>query len=245
MRIEKLAGLTVRIAGGVDRNGSGDGPLVVLLHGYGAPGTDLVGLWREVNVGEHVRFAFPEAPIVLTPGMSEPGRAWWPLDMLRLQQAVMTSDYDTMAEHIPQGMLEARVQLSEHLAALSETLQVPPNGLILGGFSQGAMLSCELAFSTDIKLGGLAVLSGTLINRHAWLERLPLRKGLPVLQSHGRSDPILPFALAERLHAAMQTAELAVRFIPFNGGHGLSGNVLLGLEGFLLETLVRPSTPSP
>jgi predicted esterase len=62
MREERFAGITVRLTGREDRQGGGDGPLVVLMHGFGAPGTDLVGLWRVLDVPGNVRFAFPEAP---------------------------------------------------------------------------------------------------------------------------------------------------------------------------------------
>jgi phospholipase/carboxylesterase len=79
MREQKFAEITVRLTGGEDREGGGDGPLVVLMHGFGAPGTDLVGLWRVLDVPRGVRFAFPEAPNEI-PGM--PGaKAWWNLDL--------------------------------------------------------------------------------------------------------------------------------------------------------------------
>ena len=57
MREETIAGLQVRFTGGTDRNGGGDGPLVVLMHGFGAPGTDLVPLARVLDVPREVRFA--------------------------------------------------------------------------------------------------------------------------------------------------------------------------------------------
>ncbi|MBW2213652.1 MAG: hypothetical protein JRF48_04305, partial [Deltaproteobacteria bacterium] len=79
MREERFAGITVRLTGGEDREGGGDGPLVVLMHGFGAPGTDLVGLWRVLDVPSSMRFAFPEAPHEI-PGMFG-ARAWWMLDL--------------------------------------------------------------------------------------------------------------------------------------------------------------------
>jgi len=51
------------------------------MHGFGAPGTDLVGLWRVLDVPSDVRFAFPEAPHEI-PGMFG-ARAWWMLDLAR------------------------------------------------------------------------------------------------------------------------------------------------------------------
>ena len=51
MRVDKLGGLTVRLTGGVDGKGGGAGPLVVLLHGFGAPGDDLVAVGPPVAAG--------------------------------------------------------------------------------------------------------------------------------------------------------------------------------------------------
>ena len=84
MRIEQLAGLTVRITGGTDGRGSGNGPLVVLLHGYGAPGDDLVILSDYLHVPTGTRFLFPEAPIAIPLGHGD-ARGWWIIDMARIQ----------------------------------------------------------------------------------------------------------------------------------------------------------------
>ena len=76
MRQEQWAGLEVCITGGLDREGSGDGPLVILLHGFGAPGDDLVALWRYLKVPDDVRFMFTAAPLELDMGLGS-SRAWW------------------------------------------------------------------------------------------------------------------------------------------------------------------------
>ncbi|HEY1534896.1 MAG TPA: hypothetical protein VGF76_12790, partial [Polyangiaceae bacterium] len=51
----------------------------------------------------------------------------------------------------------------------------------------------------------------------------------PVLQSHGRADPVLPFAIAEQLRDELGAAGISAEFIPFNGGHGIPEPVLDGL----------------
>ena len=61
------------------------GPAVVLCHGYGAPGDDLCGLASVIDAGAGVRWLFPEAPIDIGGG----GRAWWNIDMVAIQIALM------------------------------------------------------------------------------------------------------------------------------------------------------------
>ncbi|GJL69081.1 MAG: esterase [Nitrospirales bacterium] len=239
MRHEHLAGLDVCITGGGDRQGSGDGPLVVLLHGFGAPGDDLVELWRYLNVPEEVRFLFPAAPLQLDMGFGD-ARAWWMLDMERLTQARAQGQWDALSQEIPRGLPPARTQMQDVLSLAIETLSVPDRSLILGGFSQGAMLATDLALHTDLPLAGLALLSGTLIAKQEWLTRLPNRQGLRVFQSHGIDDPILSFSMAEQLREHIQTAGLPVSWVEFRGGHEIPLQVLKGLEAFLQSSLYPP-----
>ena len=220
-----LGTLRARIAGGTDRDGGGNGPVVVLMHGFGAPGTDLVPLWRELNVPQAVRFVFPEAPLELGFG----GRAWWNLDMVRLQDRFRAGAVERMIAEVPEGISEARSAVLSLLAALERDFGAKLEELTIGGFSQGAMLATDIVLRSERNFAGLAVLSGTLISHAEWLPLMPARRGLTVLQSHGRADPILPFALAERLRDELTSAGLAVDFIAFNGGHGIPAPALAGL----------------
>jgi phospholipase/carboxylesterase len=225
MRELKLGTLKAHVTGGTDREGGGTGPVVVLLHGYGAPGTDLVPLWRELPVAREVRFVFPEAPLDLGFG----GRAWWPIDMARLQDRSSKAASEGLISEVPPGLDAARDALLELLQVLERDLGALPEQTLLGGFSQGAMLATDTVLRTSRPFGGLAVLSGSLISHDEWSPLMSARRGLPVLQSHGRADPILPFEVAERLRDELVAAGLPVEFIAFNGGHGIPGGVLDGL----------------
>jgi phospholipase/carboxylesterase len=236
MRELKLGTLTAHVTGGPDREGGGTGPVVVLLHGFGAPGTDLVPLWRELAVPREVRFVFPEAPLELSFG----GRAWWPIDMARLQDRFSQAGVESLIAEVPPGIDEARSSLLELLSVLESDFGALPEQTVIGGFSQGAMLATDTVLRTSRPFGGLAVLSGTLISHDEWLPLMAARRGLPVLQSHGRADPVLPFELAERLRAELVSAGIPVEFVAFNGGHGIPGGVIEGLT-----RLIRRLTPEP
>jgi phospholipase/carboxylesterase len=234
---QRFADITVRLTGGTDRKGGGDGPLVVLMHGFGAPGTDLVGLWRLLGVPSDARFAFPEAPHEI-PGM--PGaRAWWMLDLARAE-AAMTAGPRSYANEVPAGMTEATEQLVEMLQQLQSKLDVPNERLIVGGFSQGSMLACNAVFTREVNPQGLVVLSGTPVHLDAWKKGMPERTGLRVLQSHGEHDPLLSFDAAQELRDAMREAELEVEWIPFRGGHELPMPVLEGLGRFVTAASAPP-----
>jgi phospholipase/carboxylesterase len=224
--------MEVRLTGGEDREGGGDGPLVVLMHGFGAPGTDLVGLWRVLDVPGHVRFAFPEAPHEI-PGMFG-ARAWWMLDLARAEQALAQGP-KSYANEVPDGMEPATDRVVGMLGALQRELGVSHEQLILGGFSQGSMAACNAAFTRDVNPSALVILSGTPVNLDAWKAGMPERRHMPVFQSHGQQDPLLSFPAAEELRDAMRGEGLSTEWLPFRGGHEIPMQVLGALGRFVSD----------
>jgi phospholipase/carboxylesterase len=239
MRRERWAGLRVCVTGGVDREGGGDGPVVVLLHGFGASGEDLVPLWRFLRVPTGTRFVFPEAPLALAEYGSE-ARAWWAIDLEATQRAREAGDDDHRARGEPKGLTEARGALVGLLDEVRTQLGVPDERVVLGGFSQGAMLSCDLVLRERRAFAGLLLLSGTVIAEAVWKDLFAARSTLPVFQSHGRQDPLLSYATAERLCALWREAGATVEFVGFNGGHELPMPVLERVGAFITKVLSPP-----
>jgi phospholipase/carboxylesterase len=237
MRIVELGELRVRLAGGTDREGGGDGPVVVLLHGFGAPGDDLVSLWRALGVPAGTRFAFPEAPVSLEPFGYGSGRAWWMIDMDRLVelQRGRPADAVRLRKDVPPGLADARAKVTAMLGALVKELA--PSRVVLGGFSQGAMLSVDVALHADVELAGLVLMSGTIVAEDEWEPLFAKRRGLPVVQSHGEADPLLPYANAEVLREKMTAAGWGVTFLQFRGGHEIPTRVVDGVSAFLGRVL--------
>jgi phospholipase/carboxylesterase len=230
MQERRFGEILVRLTGGEDREGGGDGPLVVLMHGFGAPGTDLLGLWRVLDVGRQVRFAFPEAPHGI-PGI--PGaRAWWPLDLARAERALAQGP-KSYANEIPPGMERATDQVVGMLEAMQASVQIPAGQLIVGGFSQGSMAACNAVFTRSVVPGALVILSGTPVNLEAWKAGMKSRHGLPVFQSHGRHDPLLSFEAAEQLRDEMRGAGLRNQWMAFRGGHEIPMSVTEALGRFI------------
>ncbi|MBX2810738.1 MAG: phospholipase [Myxococcales bacterium] len=192
------------------------GPVVVLMHGFGAPGTDLVGLANVLDGTEGTRFVFPEAPLALGDGYGM-GRAWWLIDIARLQQALAMGSVRNMVDEVPDGLEEAQTKLHGCLEALTTTMR--PTKLVIGGFSQGAMLAIDTVLRGRFSFAALLVFSGTIIAKSRWQPRFPVTKELPVMVSHGRSDPVLPYAVSNELQTLFENAGADVMFTPFQGGH--------------------------
>ncbi|MBM7118870.1 alpha/beta hydrolase [[Archangium] primigenium] len=209
---------------------------VVLCHGFGAPATDLVPLARELvesqpELSAKVRFVFPAAPLSLASLGMPSGRAWFhlPMEVLMGQKR----DWPSFEKSVPEGLAQARRGLMSLLSALSAATKLPYGKIVLGGFSQGGMVTTDLALRLEEAPAGLCILSGTLICQDEWKQRAQKRKGLPVLQAHGKSDDVLPFAQAEKLRDLLQEAGLLVDFLPFNGPHTIDPDELRRLAEFL------------
>ena len=229
----------MRLAGGTDGHGGGDAPMVVLLHGFGAPGTELVPLSRTLGRAGSTRFAFPEAPLAMD--AFGDGRAWWMVDPAELQAALASGRGHDLSDTLPEGLVRSRAAVVALLNDLARQLGVASEHIVLGGFSQGAMLACDVALRDPRPLLGLLLMSGTILARREWTPLMPSRAGLPVLQSHGRLDPLLPFSVAERLRDSLREAGLDVTWSPFNGGHKIPRSVLSAVDTFLSD-LASPAS---
>ncbi len=238
MREKTMGGLQVRIAGGPNRTGDGDGPVVVLLHGFGAPGDDLVPLWRVLNVPEGTRFIFPAAPLSLDGGFGE-SRAWWMLDMERLAQERARGNWTQLVKEVPDGLSMARQKVTDLLEIVKQEFQVTPEEIVLGGFSQGAMLACDTVLRSNQSFAGLVMLSGSLIAKDEWAACLPNRKGMGVFQSHGTDDPILSPVVAQQLRDMFIAEGLFVEWHEFRGGHEIPMDVLTKLGEFIQGVLYK------
>ena len=227
MRVTRmdLAGLTAHV---VDRSTTANPTTVVLLHGFGAPGDDLVSLAEVIDAP--VRFVFPEAPLELG-GLYGDSRAWWLLDLARLEDELRRGSPRDHRDEIPDGLVAARTQVMRLLEQVESRL--PSERLVLGGFSQGAMLSLDIALHRDTPPAGLILMRGTLLASSEWEPRMPKLAGVPVLQSHGRADGLLPFGIAEVLRDKLVAAGARVDWHDFVGGHEIPMAVLAAATKFL------------
>lgn len=198
--------------------------LFVLCHGYGAPGTDLVPLGPEIasaapHLRDRIRFAFPEAPLSLAEMGLPDGRAWWHLDVAAISRAIEQGELRDLRGGFPEGVPEARDMLSAAVTELAAEAGLPLDRVVLGGFSQGSMLATDVALRLPESPAGLCVLSGTLVAEEEWRALASDRGAMPVFQSHGRFDPILPFQGATWLRDALVESGLPVEFHEFDGVH--------------------------
>lgn len=216
--------------------------LVVLCHGFGAPGTDLVdccrAMWQlEPSRLAQVRFAFPAGPEEIAGDGHSDARAWWMIDVERLMASIESGDFRDLRSETPPELPVRRRELTDCIDELRDAAQLPWRSVFVGGFSQGAMLTTDVALLAPEPCGGLVVWSGTLLAESIWRDAAQRPAKFPVFQSHGRFDPILPFAAAVWLQNLLQESGFSVEFVPFNGLHEIPMPAMRGAAALIAKTL--------
>lgn len=197
--------------------------VAVFCHGFGAGGDDLVGLASEIlqiAAVEDTMLVFPAAPLSLEEQGMPGGRAWWLLSIQRLISAMEDGNYEQVREDVPPGIDEAREMLVETIGAALDMAQLDESRLLLGGFSQGAMLSVDTALrGLSQPPAKLCLYSGCLICERQWKAEVSKLKSTQIFQSHGRLDPVLPLQTGLWLRDMIQQAQGDLDFVEFNGVH--------------------------
>ena len=203
------------------------GTAVVLLHGWGAPDDDLVPLAQEL-AEPRSRFFLPAGPLDERGG----GRAWWHLGPTDFDRPVHAWDDQPKAGHQPHRQVTAaRAAVQQVLHAIKSRHQ--PDQLILGGFSQGAMLALDVALAAAPAVDRLVLLSGVLLEDSLPALRAQASPPLPILLAHGRHDELVPFAGGAKAKEILERHGHAVTWCPFNGGHEIPAAVVEEMRRFL------------
>jgi phospholipase/carboxylesterase len=195
---------------------------LVLLHGYGAPGDDLVGFADELVA------AVPDLTVLVPEGPNRvdlTGRAWLPAMSAPNRQALserMAVEVDRISQRVWKLIGYARGRGT----ACSD--------IYVGGFSQGGRIAAEVALRApaDCALGGLLVLSGGKMPE-VQLPDASGRTPMRVLVAHGTHDTVVGSAVGTALAEHFAQGGHAVRFVSFEGGHQIAPPVRLAVAGFL------------
>jgi phospholipase/carboxylesterase len=198
---------------------------VIFVHGYGANGADLLGLAEPL--APHLPGAVFLAPDAPEPCRNNPfGFQWFPIPWL-----------DGSSEAVAQaGLRASAADLNAFLDTALAEEGIPPSRAILFGFSQGTMISLEIAPRRPEPIAGIVGFSGRLIGP----ERLAAetRSRPPVLLLHGDADEMVPFVSLAEAGRALDEAGFAVSAYIMRGtGHGIASDGLSAALGFMRNTL--------
>jgi phospholipase/carboxylesterase len=203
-------------------SGAAPRSLVILLHGYGSNGDDLIGLvpyWRAAL--PDTLFLAPDAPQPC-PGTAT-GRQWWPLTSL-------SPEARAAGVRVSAATLNAYIDQQLAMYGLTE------DRLALVGFSQGTMMALHVGPRREHALAGIVGYSGMLADPLALTTEV--RTKPPILLVHGDADTVLPVASIHQAQAALEPLGFEVATHISDGlGHSVDeAGLTLGRE-FLAKRL--------
>ncbi|MCP4922747.1 MAG: hypothetical protein GY915_01765 [bacterium] len=204
-------------------NGEKPDSAVLIFHGYGASGDDLI------SIGKVWKMVFPRTVFIAPHGVQTwdgggPGRQWFSL-----------KDYTPQNLKVdPQEMLDSLPQVQAYIDHVLKHYDIPASRLVLMGFSQGCMLALRAGLGRKEPVAGILGYSGAFITEEGFKpESVP-----PVMLFHGKQDEAVPYrALVESEKAlkALGVNVTAKSYSPL--GHGISEEVVRDGLVFLRKVL--------
>jgi phospholipase/carboxylesterase len=178
---------------------------VILTHGRGADAGDLEPLLSILDPDRRLLGIFPRGPLSLPPG----GRHWY------IVREVGFPDADTF--------LPTYAELSEHLDGVLAEHDLSWDRTVLGGFSQGAVMSYALGLGQGRpRPAAILAFSGFVPTVQGFEVDLASRAGLPVSIALGSLDPVIRVEFGREARALLEEAGLAVSYREDPAGHTIS-----------------------
>jgi phospholipase/carboxylesterase len=202
------------------RAGGAAQQLVVLLHGLGADGQDLIDLaeaWAAAL--PQAAFVAPDAPQPCD--MGPYGRQWFSLQ-------------DRTPAAMGAGARAAAAGLDAFIDAELAALGLPGTALAIVGFSQGCMMTLFTGLRRKVAPAALIGYSGALLAPESLAADIACRP--PVLLVHGEADDIVPSGATRQAEAALRAAGVPVEALYRPGlGHGIDPAGLAAGQATLLR----------
>jgi phospholipase/carboxylesterase len=196
---------------------------VLWLHGLGADGHDFEPIVPELRLAKPVRFVFPHAPqqpVTINGGMRM--RAWYDIFQFGGGRE------DDKGIRASQKLLEK----------LIEAQPVPPEKIVLAGFSQGGAIALQTALRYPKRLAGVMALS-TYLPIAATLagERSEANAQIPIFMAHGQYDDIIPVQRAQQSRAALEKLNYGIEWHDYPMPHSVCGEEVRDIAAWLSRLL--------
>jgi phospholipase/carboxylesterase len=204
--------------------------LVVMLHGLGADGSDLIALAPMLaRTLPRALFVSPDAPFPCD--MAPYGRQWFSLQ-------------DRAPAKLLEGMRLAQPIVDAFLDGTLGALGLDGSAVALLGFSQGAMTSLYTGLRRSVPPAAILAFSGALVGAVPPRSEHAASGYPPVLLVHGEDDPVVPFASFRHARAALADAGVPIEAMARPGlGHGIDETGLEAAQATLTRCLGAVAGP--
>lgn len=201
-----LSSLTLKGSVLMPLNGKLSDSVVLMFHGYGSSGDDLIGIGRAWQ-------KFLPKTVFLAPNGIDPweggglGHQWFSIKNHNTKNFKFTA----MSKIIP--------IIKKYINEILCVYEILPSRLVLMGFSQGSMLALRVGLEKDINLAGIIVYSGAFIREENFRPNIHV----PVALFHGKKDESIPYSMFLETQKKLESLNVSVtsKIYPLLG-HGIS-----------------------
>lgn len=196
---------------------------VIWLHGLGADGYDFEPIVPELGLAASVRFVFPHAPVrpvTINGGM--PMRAWY--DIIAFGAAA------------PQDAAGVRASAAyvSRLVAREAARGVPPERVVLAGFSQGGAIALFAGLREQRPIAGILALSTYLpLADTLAAERSEANAAVPIFMAHGTADGVVPLAMGAASRSRLEALNYAVDWHEYPMAHAVCAQEIADIGAWL------------
>ncbi|KAF3205505.1 hypothetical protein TWF106_000704 [Orbilia oligospora] len=212
---------------------------IIFSHGLGDTGAGwsfLAETWQGRKLFPRTAFIFPHAPtipITCNGGMRMPG--WY--DIVDFGNLTAKEDENGLksSARILQGIITEQVELG-----------IPSKRIILGGFSQGGVMSLLTGLTSEMSLGGIVALSSYLPMRdQVSLMITDANRKTPIFMGHGKEDPVVKHAWGIMSRDLLLKQKCDVTWHEYDGlGHSVDPEEINTLERWIASRLAPEKGPA-
>jgi phospholipase/carboxylesterase len=206
----------------LDREAAGEPEgALILLHGRGVDERDLYPLLDELDPDRRLFGMTPGAPLTnVPPG----GRHWYVVERV--------------GEPQEETFLQTMRVLCEFLDGRLDERGIPWERTVIGGFSQGAAVSCAVAIGKDRpRAAGLLMMSGFYPEVSGWEMDPGSKRGMPAYVTHGAYDPVIPVEFGRQASQKLEAAGLEVIYRETPMQHGIHPEVIPEIRDWVASAI--------
>jgi phospholipase/carboxylesterase len=202
---------------------------IIWLHGLGADGHDFEPLVPQLAIVEElgVRVVLPHAPrmpVTINGGMVMP--AWYDITGVDFGRAQDAAGIQASARRL-EALIEREIAGG-----------IAPARIVLAGFSQGGAIVLHAGLRYPQRLGGVLALSTYLpLADTLAAERSPANSAIPIMQAHGRQDPVVPYALAMQSRDQLRALGYTVDWRSYSMQHAVCPEEVVDIRAWLMTVL--------
>lgn len=198
-------------------------PVLIMLHGYGSNESDLFDISNSLD-GRLMVFSL-RAPNEINGG----GYCWYPMEFLQGQK--FKYDYAEAKK--------SRIKILSFISNACKAYNLDSTNVFLMGFSQGTIISYDVALAAPKKIKGVLALSGRLLAESSALKTdWEAVAKLKFFIAHGKSDNVITIADAEKTVEFLKTKKAtALTYNSYEMPHSINGKELNDLKDWITKAI--------